>query len=163
MRGAERADAGLVEQCGASLRVSVSISRASSRSSASVQHASGERASASRLPRSSGRSPVGSVAARREQPCPCQRPQLGPQRLRAGDEQVAQLAEAGRLGVDRAFPAAIKARSASRSPPARGDAGRSLREHGAGRADRVERVRLAARAALPPQTADLEHPLTAAR
>ena len=57
--------------------------------------------------------------------------------------------------------AAISARNASRSPLARGCAGRCLPEHAASGPDRIERVGLAARATLPPQPADLEHPLAA--
>ncbi len=38
-----------------------------------------------------------------QKPCTCQRPQLAAQRLRGYDQQVSQLAEAGALGVDRAF------------------------------------------------------------
>ena len=58
--------------------------------------------------------------------------------------------------------AAISARSASRSPPARGVACRSCASTAAGGPDRVERVGLAARTPLPRQPADLEHPLAAA-
>ena len=56
--------------------------------------------------------------------------------------------------------AAISAWSASRSPP-RVVSPAAPGEHAARRADRIERIGLAARAAFPPQPADLEHLLTA--
>ena len=97
-----------------------------------------------------------------QQPCSGQRPQLAAQRLRGRDQQVAQLAEPGAFCVDRSLACgheclqrlAFAARSRCRRP--------LLGEHAASRTDRVERVGLAARAALPPQPADLEHPLAAA-
>ena len=70
---------------GASLRVSVSICCASSRSSAvSCSTRRAIERSASRLPRSSGSCPsVGSCCREAlQEPCSCQRPQLAAQRLR---------------------------------------------------------------------------------
>ncbi len=95
-----------------------------------------------------------------QEPCPCQRPQLAAERLRGRDQQIAQLTQTRTLGVDGSFASGDKClqclafpASARRRRPLAG-------EHAAGRTDRVERVGLAARTALPPQTADLEHPLT---
>ncbi len=84
---------------------SVSISRASSRSSA-VSCGRVERSSAARARCRAARGRVCRRAGRGQplqQPCPCQRPQLAAQRLRRRDQQVAQLAEPGALGVDGAF------------------------------------------------------------
>src|SRR5438876_530198 len=77
-------------------------------------------------------------------------------------QQVAQLAEPGPLGVDCSFSGghqglqalAFTAGSRRRRP--------LLGKHAAGGADRVQGVGLAARATLPPQPTDLEHPLAAA-
>ena len=97
-----------------------------------------------------------------QQPGAGQRPQLAAQRLGRRDQQVAQLAEPGAFGVDRAFACGHQRlqRLAFAACPRR--RGPLLAEHAAGGTDRVERVGLAARAALPPQPADLEHPLAAA-
>ena len=143
----------------------VSISCASSRSSAvSCRTRRAIERSASRLPRSSGSRRVsGRVAARRRSSrAPGQRPQLAAQRLGGRDQQVSQLAESGALGVDRAFACGHKClqRLAFTAGPRRRRP--LLGEHAARGADSVERVGLAARAALPAQPADLEHPLTAA-
>ena len=72
------------------------------------------------------------------------------------------MAQSGALGVDRAFACGHKClqRLAFTAGPRRRRP--LLGEHAAGGADSVERVGLAARAALPAQPADLEHPLTAA-
>jgi hypothetical protein len=94
-----------------------------------------------------------------QEPRACERPQVRAERLRGRDQQIAQLAETGALGVDRAFPCghqrlqrlALTACPWCRSP--------LVGEHAASGTDRVERVGLAARAALPTQPADLEHPL----
>src|SRR5206468_5502537 len=97
-----------------------------------------------------------------QQPCTCQRPQLTAQRLRGCDQQVSQLTEPGTLGVDRAFPSghqSLQSLSFTAGPWRRRP---FLGEHAAGRSDRIERVGLAARAALPTQPANLKHPLTAA-
>jgi hypothetical protein len=95
-----------------------------------------------------------------QQPTTGQRPQLAAQRFGGRDQQVSQLAESGTLGVDRAFACghqclqrlAFTARPSCRGP--------LIRQHTAGGADRVERVSLAARTALSPQPAHLEHLLT---
>jgi len=86
-------------------------------------------------------------------------PQLAAERLRGGDEQVAQLAETGAARVDGAFAGGHQ--GAQRLSFAAGArlAGMLLGEHAPRRPDRVERVGLAARAALAPQPPDLEHPL----
>ena len=97
-----------------------------------------------------------------QKPCSCQWPQLAAERLRSRDQQVAELAEPGAFCVDGSLASrhkclqrlAFTARSRCCRP--------LLSEHAAGRPYRVERVGLAARAALPAQTADLEHPLVAA-
>ena len=156
---------GWSSSCGASLRVSVSISRASSRSSA----VSCRTRRAIEREREQAAAQLGIASAvgprRREalqQPCTCERPQLAAQRLRGRDQQVSQLAEPGSLGVDGAFACGHQRlqRLAFTAGPRRR---RPLwREHAAGGTDRVERVGLAARAALPPQPADLEHPLATA-
>jgi hypothetical protein len=94
-----------------------------------------------------------------QQACACQRPQLAAQRLRGCDQQVAQLAEPRAFGVDRAFPCSYQRlqRLALAASPW---CGRPLLGQCAARStDRVERIGLAARAALPTQPADLEHPL----
>ena len=157
---------GWSSSCGASLRVSVSISRASSRSSAvSCSDAAGDRAqreqAAAQLGVALGR--AGRVAARR---CSSRARVSGRSSLRSGSGVVISRSRSwqspARLALTAPSRAATSACNAWRSPPARGVAGRSLREHAAGGTDRVERVGLAARAALPPQPADLEHPLTAA-
>ena len=96
-----------------------------------------------------------------QQPGRGQRPQLAPQRLRRGDQQVSQLAEPGALGIDGALASSNQCLQRRALAARAGRRGRSLAKHAARRADRVERVGLAARAALPPQLADLEHPLTA--
>jgi hypothetical protein len=88
--------------------------------------------------------------------------QLAAQRFGGRDQQVAQLAEAGTLGVDCAFAGGhqrLQRLAFTASPRRRRPL---LCEHAAGRTDSVERVGLAARAPLPPQPAHLEHPLTAA-
>jgi hypothetical protein len=88
-----------------------------------------------------------------------QRPQLAAQRLRGCDQQVAQLAETGTLGVDRAFACGHQRlqRLAFTTCPRRPRP--LLAEHTAGGAGSVERVGLAARAALSPQPSHLEHRL----
>ena len=96
-----------------------------------------------------------------QEPRACQRPQLTTQWLGRGDQEVSQLTEPGPLGVDRPL-----ARSGQRLQRLALTAGtwccRPLAgEHTAGGADRVKRVGLAARAPLPAQSANLEHPLTA--
>jgi hypothetical protein len=96
-----------------------------------------------------------------QQPCPRQRPQLVAQRLRGGDQQVVQLAEPGPLGVDRSFARSDKCLQRLAFPTRTRCRGPLLGEHAAGRADSVQGVGLATRAALPAQAADLEHPLTA--
>jgi hypothetical protein len=72
------------------------------------------------------------------------------------------LAQSGALGVDSSFPSShecLQRLSFTASPRRRRPL---LGKHAAGRADRVKGVGLAARATLPAQPADLEHPLTAA-
>ena len=97
-----------------------------------------------------------------QQPGPCQRAQFAAQRLGCGDQEVSQLAEAGALGVDRAFACGHQCLQRLAFTAGPGCRGPLAGQHTAGGADSVERVGLATRAALPPQPADLEHPLTAA-
>ena len=98
------------------------------------------------LPRSSGsRPPPGRVAARR---CSSRARVSGRSWLRSGSGVVSRS-----RSWQRPARLAFTARPRRRRP--------LLGEHAAGGADRVERVGLAARAALPPQPADLEHLLTA--
>ena len=156
---------GWSSSCGASLRVSASIWRPSSRSSAvSCRTRRAIERSASRLPRSSGSRRVsGRVAARRRS---SGAGVSGRSSLRSGSGVVINRSRSwpspAHFALTAPSRAATSACNAWRSPPARGVAGRSWREHAAGGADSVERVGLAARAALPPQPADLEHPLAAA-
>jgi hypothetical protein len=89
-----------------------------------------------------------------------ERPQLATQRVRGGDQQVSQLAEAGTIGGDRALACGhqcLQRLAFTACPRCRG---LLAGDHTAGGADRVERVGLAARAALPPQPTHHEHPLT---
>ena len=154
---------GWSSSCGASLRVNVSISRASSRSSSfSCRTRRAIERSASKLPRSSGsRLPSGRVAASRCKSRARVSGRNSPVAARGRDQQVSQLAETGTLSVDRAFPCGHQRlqRLAFTACPWR--RGPLVGEHAAGGTDRVERVGLAARTALPPQSADLEHPLAA--
>jgi hypothetical protein len=89
-----------------------------------------------------------------------ERPQLAAQWLRGCDQQVAQLAETGALGVDRPFARGHQGlqRLALTARPRR--RGSLACEHTSSGADSIERVGLAARASLPPQPAHLEHLLT---
>ena len=94
-----------------------------------------------------------------EQACAAEWAQLAAERLGAGDEQVRQLAEGGSFrvhgpvtgGQQRPQRLAFSAAARRRGP--------LLLEHAASGPDRVEGIALAAPAALPPQPADLEHPL----
>ena len=147
---------GWSSSCGARLRVSVSISRASSRSSAVScrTRRAIERSASMRAAQLGVASTVGSGCCEAcSSRARCQRPQLAAQRLRGRDEQVAQLAEPGALGVDGSFPCGHQRlqRLAFAAGPRRRRP--LLGEHAAGGADSVERVGLAARATLPPQPA----------
>jgi hypothetical protein len=97
-----------------------------------------------------------------QQPRPCQRPQLAAQRLRGRDQQIAQLTDAGTLGVDRAFARGHQCLQRLAFTAGPRCCWPLAREHAAGGTDGVERVGLAARAALPPQPTHLEHPLATA-
>ena len=159
-----RTDAGLVEQLRCELaRERLDLACELALLGGQLQDASGDRAQREQAAAQLGvASAVGSRCGEAvQQPCAGQRPQLAAQRLGCRDQQVAQLAEPGALRVHRAFASghqrpqrlAFAARPRRRRP--------LLGEHAAGGPDRVERVGLAARAALPPQPADLEHPLAA--
>jgi hypothetical protein len=69
-------------------------------------HAPGDRAQREHAPAELWiTSPAGSSYSELlQQPCACQRPQLASQRFGRRDQQVAQLAETGTLGVDCTFP-----------------------------------------------------------
>ena len=156
---------GWSSSCGASLRVSaLDLACELAFLGGQLQHASGDRAQREQAAAQLGvPSAVGSGCCEAlQQPCACERPQLAAQRLRCRDQQVAQLAEPGAFGVDRSLASGHQ--RLQRLPFTAGSRCRGplAGEHAAGGADRVERVGLAARAALPPQPADLEHPLAAA-
>ena len=118
---------GWSSSCGASLRVSVSISRASSRSSAvRCQDASGDRAQCEQAAAQLGvvstvRSCCGEAL---QEPCSCQRPQLAAQRLRVVISRSRSWQSPARLALTAPSRAATSACNAWRSPPARGVAGR---------------------------------------
>jgi hypothetical protein len=94
-----------------------------------------------------------------QQPCPRQWPQLAAERLRRRDEKVSKLAKAGTLRVHGSFARGHQRPQRLAFPTNTRRSRTQLCEHAARRADRVERIGLAARATLPPQPADLEHPL----
>ena len=157
---------GWSSSCGASLRVSVSISRASSRSSTvSCCTRRATARSASRLPRSSGsRAALGPhrcEAVRAAAPGSAKRSSA-----RSGSGVVTSSARSwqspARFAIAAPSRAAINARSASRSPLLRGVAGRFC-------ASTLRAARIASSASVfPPERrsrakpADLEHLLAAA-
>ena len=156
---------GWSSSCGASLRVSVSICACElAFLGGQLQHAAGDRAE-----REQAAAQLGVCSAVRacccealQQPCSCQRPQLAAQRLRRRDQQVAQLAEPGAFGVDCSFSSGDQRLQRLAFTACAWRRRTLLAEHAACRTDCVERVGLAARAALPAQPADLEHLLIAA-
>src|SRR5215218_5559040 len=104
-------------------------------------------------------------------PCRCdalqrprarERPQLALQRLGGRDQQIAQLAQPGPLCGDRALASSDKRLQRLAFPAAHGVDGRSVARtlRAARTASRLSVF--TARAALPAQPADLEHPLRAA-
>ena len=151
---------GWSRSCGARLRVSCSISRASSRSSAVscwIRRASG-------FERELGAAELGVAAAigtcgreASEQPGTGERPQLAAQRLGSGDEQGTQLAERGRSRDHGAFTRCHQRAQRLAFSVAARQRGPLLAEHASRRADRVEGVGLAAGATFTAEPADLEH------
>ena len=126
-----------------------------------LQHASGDRAQ-----REQAAAQLGVVSAMRsgccealQKPCTCQRPQLAPQRLRGCDQQVAQLAEPGPFRVHGSFACGHKCLQRLAFTTRSRCCGPLACEDTPAGTERVERVGLAAPAALPAQAAHLEDPL----
>jgi hypothetical protein len=92
----------------------------------------------------------------------CQWPQLTAERLRSRDQQVAELAEPGPFRVDCSLACSDKCLQCLAFTACARRRRPLLGEDAASGTDRVERVGLAARAALSPQTTNLEYPLVAA-
>ena len=163
----ERPDAGLVEQLRGELAGELSRSRVRARAprlSVACTRRAIEREGEQACRGVRGRVGVpGRVAARR---LSSRARVSGRSSLRSGSGVVTSRSRSwqspARFALTAPSRAAISARNASRSPPLRGVAGRSLVEHAARGPDRVERIGLTARAALPAQPADLEHLLATA-
>ena len=107
--------------------------------SGQLKHASGDRAQREHGPAEFWiASTVGSSCCEAfQQPCGCQWPQLAAQRLRGCNQQIAQLAQSGALGVDRSFPCSHKCLQRLPRPAGARRRRPLLGKHTAGSADSV--------------------------